>query len=81
MNTTPNTMEDILTYLYCAADTLELIRNALDEDKSRILCADAMYGQINNLRQLCDQLSRHIQSVPHQTQKKIAKDLADKHRL
>lgn len=81
MNTTPDTMEDILTYLYCATDNLEIIRNAFDEERSRILCADALYGQINNLRQLCDQLSMQIQNIPHQTQQQIAKAVADKHIL
>lgn len=73
MKNTPDTMEDILAYLYCATETLALIRNEFDTETSPFMCVDALYGQVNYLRQLCGQLKMHIQQIPPQILQRIAK--------
>lgn len=78
METRNDTMEDILTYLYCTADSLVLIRNELDIGSNKNLCMDALFGEIHHLRQLCDLLSMHIQQMPEEMLQKIAKDVAGK---
>lgn len=72
METRNDTMEDILTYLYCTADSFALIRNEIDIETSRNLCVDALFGEIHHLRQLCGQLSEHIQQIPEKQLEQIA---------
>lgn len=76
MKKSNDTMEDILTYLYCTADTLALIRNEFDIGTSRIFCADALFGEIHHLRQLCGQLSKHIKQMPEEMLQQIADTVA-----